>query len=318
MRRRWPTSWGAARRWFAGGSSSARHEQDTQAAAEFLFQQARFGPSCEDRTPGQPLQPGIRLVALGQPPYRRTRREELTISRTEVPALTIAANASQGVEISGDEREDWSLRFCAYGDGNSEREARDRLQEVSLVRTGATVSLNGPAVCRVPGAGSNLIVQAPADAPTTVYASLAAVSARNMSGPVRVAAIHARATVLNTTGKVAAAAFIVDYAGSEGTVVLSAEAEINLKITSPTFKGTLMAWAQLPVRVLVPAAFRTPFQAIVNRPQDFVCRTEFAANMKLERNGALYVFTYPGDGSTPPEDIGLRSEHAAVVIDTGE
>src|SRR5262249_34573792 len=139
MRRRGPASWGAAaRRWFAGASLNSRREQETQAAPEFLFQQARFAPSCEDRTPGQPLRPGIRLVASGQPPYRRTRREELAISRTEVPALTIAANASQGVEISGDGREDWSLRFCAYGDGNSEREARDRLQEVSLVRSGAT------------------------------------------------------------------------------------------------------------------------------------------------------------------------------------
>jgi hypothetical protein len=40
--------------------------------------------------------------------------------------------------------------------------------------------------------------------------------------------------------------------------------------------------------------------------------------MKLERNGGLYVFTYPGDGSTPPEDVHLRSEHAAVIIDTGQ
>jgi len=317
MRHPWPTS-GAARRWFSGASSRARHEEDTQAAPEFLFQEARFAPPCEDRTPGQPLQPGIWLVASGQPPYRRVRREELAIPRTEVPALTIAANASQGVEISGDGREDWSLRFCAYGHGNSERAALDHLQEVSLVRAGATVFLNGPGVCGMAAAGSNLIVQAPADAPTTVHASFAAVSARNMSGPVRVAALHARATVLNTTGKVDAAAFVVDYAGSEGTVVLSAEAEINLKITAPKFKGTLMAWAQLPVRVLVPAAFRTPFQAIVSRPEDFVCRTEFAANVKLERNGALYVFTYPGDGSTPPEDMHLRSEHGAVVIDTGE
>jgi hypothetical protein len=40
--------------------------------------------------------------------------------------------------------------------------------------------------------------------------------------------------------------------------------------------------------------------------------------MKLERNGGLYVFTYSGDGSTPPEDVHLRSEHAAVVVDTGQ
>ena len=70
-----------------------------------------------------------------------------------------------------------------------------------------------------------------------------------------------------------AAAFVVDYAGSEGTVVLSAEAEINLKITALKFSGTLMAWAQLPVRVLVPAAagFRLPHRI----RREYEARTEW-------------------------------------------
>jgi len=254
----------------------------------------------------------------GQAPYRRSRREELVVSRTEIPSLTVAANPSQGIEISGHGRENWTLRFCAYGDGNSKAEARDRLREVSLVRSDGTVSLNSPGFRRVPGADGNLNVHAPADAPITVHASFAPVAVRNMTGPVRVTAIHARVKILNTTGKVDAAAFVVDFAGAEGTVVLSAEAEINLKLTSLRFTGTLSAWAQLPVRLLVPRGFQTPFQAVVSRPQDFVCRTEFAVNMKLERNGGLYFFTYMGDGSTPPEDVHLRSEHAAVIVDTGQ
>ena len=318
MRVPWPTWWGFPRRSFSGTSTSAPDEEDLQAAPEFLFEQRPSSASCDDRTPGQPLEPGIRLVAAGQPPYRRVRREEIAVSRTEVPALTIAANPSHGIEITGHGREDWSLRFCAYGEGSSESEARDRLQEISLVRLGATVSLNGPGIGGMREAGGNLIVQAPADAPLTVHASFAAVAIRNMTGPVRVTAIHARAKLLHTTGKVDATAFVVDFAGSEGTVILSAEAEINLKVTSLKFKGTLTAWAQLPVRVLVPAAFQTPFQAVVNRPQDFVCRTGFATNMKVERNGGLYVFTYPGDGSTPPEAVHLRSEHGVVVVDTGQ
>ena len=318
MRVPWPSSWSSAGRFFSRTSSDPRDHQDVQAAPEFLFQQRPSDGTYEDRTPGQPLQPGSRLVASGQAPCRRSRQEELAISRTEIPSLTIAANPSQSVAISGHDREDWSLHFCAYGDGNSEGEARDRLQEVSLVRVGATVSLNGPVVRRAPGAGGNLSVHAPADAPVTVHASFTPVAVRNMIGPVRVTAIHARAAILNTTGKVDAAAFVVDFAGSEGTVLLSAEADINLKFTSLKFTGTLIAWAQLPVRVLIPRGFQTPFQAVVSRPQDFVCRTEFGANMKLERNGGLYVFTYPGDGSTPPEDVSLRSEHAAVIVDTGQ
>jgi hypothetical protein len=89
-----------------------------------------------------------------------------------------------------------------------------------------------------------------------------------------------------------------------------------LKLTAVSFQGTLTAWAQGPVRVLLPRGFQSAFQAVVNRQRDFVCRTEFNPNIKSEKNGRLYMFTYPGDGSTRPEDVHLRSEHATIVIDT--
>jgi hypothetical protein len=318
MRARSLRSLGLFRRTLSGMSSRDWTNEDLQAAAEFLFEQGPLDRPCEGRSPGQPLPAGARLVASGQPPYRRVRQEEFALSRTEVPALTITASRSQMVEVNGCGRGDWSLHFCAYGEGRSESEARDQLQAVSLVRRSGTVSLNGTGIHRARGAGGNLVVQAPDDAPTTVHASFAPVVVRNMIGPVRVTAIHARATLLNTRGEVEAAAFVVDFAASEGTVVLSAEAEINLKFTAVEFNGTLTAWAQFPVRVLVPAGFQTPFQAVVSRPQDFVCRTDFGGKVKHERNAKSYVFTYPGDGHTPPEHVHLRSEHAAIVIDTGK
>ncbi len=102
----------------------------------------------------------------------------------------------------------------------------------------------------------------------------------------------------------------------KGTVILNADAEINLKLNTTRFDGALSAWAQHSVRVLVPQASQTPFQASVNRPQDFVCRTDFCSKVTQEKNGGLYVFTYVGDGSTPPELVHLRSEQATVLIDT--
>lgn len=129
------------------------------------------------------------------------------------------------------------------------------------------------------------------------------------------AATHGRAKILDTTGKVDATGFVVDFAGSRGTVILSAEAEVNMKLNTVRFNGALSAWAQRSVRVLVPLEFQTPFQAFVNRPEDFVCRTDFCSKVKHEKRGGLYVFTYVGDGRTPPEQVHLRSEQAAVVID---
>jgi hypothetical protein len=176
------------------------------------------------------------------------------------------------------------------------------------------VTLEGPSIDEMAGTGGELIVDAPSDAPTTIHTSFAAVQVCDMSGPVRVTAIHARAKILNTSGRVDASSFVIDFVGSKGTVVLSAEAEINVKLTSPRFEGTLMAWAQRPVRVFVPQGFQTAFQVLVNRPGDFVCRTEFREKVKHETRGTLHIFTYAGDGTTTPEKLHLRSEHGTVVI----
>jgi hypothetical protein len=150
-----------------------------------------------------------------------------------------------------------------------------------------------------------------------IHASFAAVQIRDLKGPVRVAAAHARTTILNTTGRLDAIAMVVDFAGSKGRVTLSAEAEINMKLPTVRFDGALLAWSQQSVRTLVPPGFLTPFRAIVSRRQDFVCRTEFCSRVRREKQGDLYYFTYDGDNSVAPEAVmHLRSERSTVVIDT--
>jgi hypothetical protein len=319
MRLRWPVFLFSLGALFTANASDSQSQYEQQAAPNSLFEQRFIGSECADRTPGKKREPGARFVAsLGtQAPYKRTRPETLTLSRADVPALTISADPSNWVEVTGSKRGDWSLRFCSQGEGNSEGEARERLEAISMSQVGSAVSLNGPAgFGHQTGTRGQLNVDAPADAPIVVHASFAPVEVRDMAGPVRVTAMHGRARILDTTGKVDASGFVVDFAGSKGTVVLSAEAEINLKLSTTRFEGTLTAWAQRPVRVLVPQASQTPFQAVVNRRQDFVCRTDFCSKVKQEKKDGLYVFTYVGDGSTPPGQMHLRSEQATVVIDT--
>ena len=183
-----------------------------------------------------------------------------------------------------------------------------------------TVSLTGPHLLGADptrmGRG-HLVVEAPEDAPIVIHASFAAVQIRDLRGPVRVAATHGRATLLNTAGQVDAVALVVDFAGSGGRVTLSAEAEINMKLSTARFDGTLLAWAQRSVKTLVPPGFLTPFRAVVSRRQDFVCRAEFCSRVTQEKRGDLYYFTYAGDTSVAPEAaMHLRSEQATVVIDT--
>ena len=320
MRFGWPIFLVSLSVLFKSCSPEARRNYDVEAAPEFLFERRPTEFECVDRIAGQAKPSGRSnkpgLLAGNQPPYLLTCSEKFTLIRSELPSLTVTADPSNFIAVVGSSRTDWSIRFCAEGGGQTEAEARERLQQVSMTRLGATVSVNSPPLGESGNRRGSLVLDAPADAPVVIYASYSAVQVLDIAGPVRVTATHARATILGTTGRVDASAFVVDFAGSRGIVNLSAEAEINLKMTTSRFDGTLLAWAQRPVRVLVPPGFVTPFQVLVNRPQDFVCRADFCSKMAQEKKGGLYVFTYAGDGNTAPERFHLRSEHSTVVVDT--
>jgi hypothetical protein len=302
----------------------SRREYDLQPAPEFLFERRPFELRCTDRIPGRrDIDARTTYVVLAgghQPPYLLTRLDELHLSRADVPALTVAADPSNSVAVAGSVRPDWSLRFCAEGEGDAESKARECLHRISMTRVGGTVSLKGPHLltgeARRGGRGF-LVVDAPADAPIVIHASYAAVQVRDLTGPVRLSATHGRATILNTTGQVDGVALIVDFAGSRGRATLSAESEMNLNISVSRFEGTVLAWAHRAVKVLVPPGFATPFRALVSRRENFVCRTDFSSRMTHEKKGDLHYFTYAGDNSAAPETVmHLRSEEATVVIDT--
>jgi hypothetical protein len=75
------------------------------------------------------------------------------------------------------------------------------------------------------------------------------------------------------------------------------------------FDGTLLAWAQRSVRMVVPTGFSTPFRAIVSRREDFVCRTECSSRVSYEKKDDLHYFTYGTDNSVMPDAVmHLRSE----------
>jgi hypothetical protein len=320
MQLRWPAFVLSLSALLPSSTSDVRRKYELEPAPEFLFERRPFRSECADRTPTRNgiTERGAQAVLVpgNQAPYLLTRPEEVTLSRADIPALTITADPSSFVAVGGSSRSDWSVHFCAQGDGQNEAEAREHLQKISMTRLGSTLSLNGPRLGERPQARGFLVVGAPADAPLVIHTSFAAVEIRDMASPVRVAATHARVTILDTTGQVDANAMVVDFAGSRGQVTLSAEAEINLKMTTAQFEGTLSAWAQQSVRILVPPGFITPFQAMVNRPQDFVCRAEFCSKVKQEKKGGLHIFTYGGDSATAPEPVlQLRSEQATVVID---
>lgn len=289
-----------------------RSDYELQPAAECLFQRRPL------RRSGQidPRTAQFVLVVGNQPPHRATRQEEHVIRRGDAPILTITSDPYNSIAVVGGSGADWGLFFCADGSGQTQGEAEARLRRCSLKVAGSTVSICGPSLHEGHDTRSELLVEAPYDAGVVIHGSYSAVEVRDMAGPVRIAATHARATILDTTGQLDATAGVVDFCGSSGRVTLSAEMEINLKMSGPVFEGALMAWAQRSVRMLVVPEFITPFQAVVGSRNGFVCRAQCRSKVEQRRQGELYVFTYGANADEKfSTGLHLRSEEATVVID---
>lgn len=296
-----------------------RREYDLQPAPEFLFERRSVVRPCADRRPGSREVEldgaGAVLVAGNQLQYRVTRRETFVLRRVDVPILTITSDPHNSIAVLGSSGPDWTIAFCAQGDGESEAEAHERLQQIALRANGSTVSLTGPGLYEGHHQRGDLVVEGSTESGVVIHGSYTSVEVRDISAPVRIAATHARATILETTGQLDVTAGVVDFAGASGRGTLSAEHEINLKMTAARFKGTLLAWASGSVRMLVPPGFATPFEVTVSRSKDFVCRAKCFSDVKKRRHGELHVFTYGVDKGDQPA-LHLRSDKAAVVIDS--
>ncbi len=300
-----------------GAGSDPDRKYEEQPAPWFLFQDRALPPLCVDRPLRVPLQPGktyMTVTISPQAPYARTRLEHLAFSRAEIPSLTLAADLGSAIEISGEHRDNWVMRLCARGEGDTEPDALARMQTVSMTRVGSTFSMDGRSGGPFHDARADLWVDAPADAPVVVH-TLGAVRVRDVNGPVRVSAANGRTTILNSSGRIDVNSYIADYSGSAGTVNLNTTTEISLNFTAQRFDGTLSAYGRRPVRALIPLGFETPFQAVVSRRQDFICRADVCSKIQQGRENGLYTFTYKGNGTTGRPPVWLRSENSTVVID---
>jgi hypothetical protein len=159
-----------------------------------------------------------------------------------------------------------------------------------------------------------LRVDAPGAAPLTIVDSSGAVRVRDVSGPVWVNTARGRATILNTTGNVDANGFIVDYAGSRGAVRLNAD-EIEVKLTGKQFDGTLQAFGEHPVRVLLPVGFETPIRVTVKARKDFVCRAKLCSSMHRSEKNGWCTYSYAEEGGKTAGQVKPVSNEATVVID---
>lgn len=298
-------------------ASDARRKYETERAPEFLFEKRQPDSACLEKSGTSSMEVTSYLRAGRQPRSTRTRLDEFNIPRKEAPALTLAPDIYTQVRVQGGDRTDWSVHFCAVGSGQNDAESEKHLQQMSVSRVGAMVASHhaNPFGSEF-HSSSSVDVEAPKDAPVVVNASYSYVEVLDMASPVRVSASHARAKVVDTSGDVHAYALVVDFAGASGHVVLTAEAEVNVKVKAKRFSGTLLVTAQRTVRVLLPPDSQTSFEAIVNRSKDFVCRADICAQVKQEKKEGHYVFSFTGNDPSGQPLMRLQSEQGTIVIDT--
>ena len=219
MRLHWPAFVMALGALTAACATDPQRDQEQNPAMdllyESLFADRPFHLDCTDRTPNQPVPPGggVFIVGGSQPPYLLTRLDTLNLPRAYVPAITLVSvpEASVDISVEGVAREDWELRLCAQGTGNSEEEARNYLSKVSMNRIGSLVTLDSGGFGPIPltGGRGHLVVEAPAIAPVTIHNTFGAIAIHDMAGAVSLSSAHARVSILNTTGNVDASAFVI-------------------------------------------------------------------------------------------------------------
>ncbi len=322
MRLRWPAFVMAIAALTAACATDSRRDYERQPAPNFLFEEHPFHVDCTDRTPNTRIPPGgVFIVGSSLAPYSLTRLDSLNLSRAVVPAMTIVTEpAIHDTSIEAADQDHWELRFCARGDGNNEDEARGYLGKVSMSRIGSLVTLDAGGFGPSPltGGRGHLLVEAPAFAPVTVHSAYGAIEVHDMAGPVRVSTARARVSILNTTGRVDAAGFVIDFAGANGAVTLNATDDVNIKLTAPQFAGTLSAYAERAVHILIPRGYKGPIEATVNQPKNLVCRADLCGKMQKKKNGGWYSFTYAGDSAAASNKVSLSSQFADVTIDNVE
>jgi hypothetical protein len=160
---------------------------------------------------------------------------------------------------------------------------------------------------------TSFTIVCPKGRPLSVRGVYAAVRLSDLTAGVNVETTHARITILNASSKVNARVEegIIDYSGHEGLARLFAGWEINLNFTAQTYAGELEALSEGPVRVLIPEAFTTCFEASVAKDATLICRADIRSQIDRREHGGRLIYTF-GQGRSL---IRLTSRNGPIVID---
>ena len=116
--------------------------KDGRSTEQFLLGRQHMTTPCDlPETPG-----GARIVALAPnpPTYSVHRLDSITLSRAELPALSMR-NVQAWIEVTGANTETWSVQLCAQAGAATEGDATALLGQFKLTRKGESFELS---ICR--------------------------------------------------------------------------------------------------------------------------------------------------------------------------
>jgi hypothetical protein len=232
-----------------------------------------------------------------------------------LPGLTpISADVSHAMlEVIGLPGVESFVEAHSQADAPNQTQARRLLDQVKIELKDSRVRFLNASNGDKQHCQSSFTVTCPKDRPVTVRGVYAAVRLADLSAGANVETTHARITIFNVGPQVNARVEegIIDYSGGHGSARLFAGWEINLRFISQTYTGELDATAGGPVRVLIPEAFATPFEASVTKGAAFVCRADINSQINHRERAGRLIYRFRQE--TPV--IRFTSRNGPIVID---
>jgi hypothetical protein len=216
-------------------------------------------------------------------------------------------------ELIGVPGMEYFVEARSQADAPNQRQARRLLDRAKLECEGDRVQFLNASNGKDRHCMSSLTIACFQHRPVTVRGVYAAVHLSDLSAGANIETTHARITILNVGPKVDARVEegIIDYSGHQGSARLFAGWEINLNLTSQSYTGKFEATADGPVRILIPQAFTTAFEASVAKHAAFVCRADIGSQISHHDRAGRVIYRF---GREKPV-MRFTSRNGPIVID---
>lgn len=243
---------------------------------------------------------------------RLTVRAEQTLSflASEAPKLVFDENRNSGIQVTGWDKNEYSVLACKSATGETETEAKATLAGVQVQRNGGTLSVTGPENQGDRKWNVMLLVKAPRNSgldlsvhngPMAVIDMGGGGTLRADNGPIKLSDSSGAFTVETHNGP-------ISYSGRGGNVKLSAHnGPIQVDVAADQWTGELSGEAvNGPIELLLPAKFSSGVE-VENFNAPMSCNADICReNVRIDGHHLSI------GGSNPV--IHLTTKHGPVTV----